>query len=83
MPGMYADMRDIARGINQELAAASPMKIGAILVHRDGYKVKVLKGCYLDPIYGRVSNWWTWARVNEDGTLGVQESGYGQGFSKE
>lgn len=73
-PTMYAA---IARGINQELAAASSMKIGAVIVHPDGYKVKVISGCYLDPTYGRVSNWWTWSRVNEDGTLGSTESGYG------
>lgn len=28
--------------------------------------------------YGRISNFWNWRVVNKDGTLGVEESGYGR-----
>lgn len=67
----------LGRSFNQELASQSKMRIGQVIQHPDGYPVKVISGYYLDPTYGRVSNWWTWQRVNEDGSLGEQESGYG------
>lgn len=64
--------------INERLASQSVMSIGAEIRHPDGYMVKVKSGQYLDPTYGRVSNWWTWNRINEDGTLNPKdESGYG------
>lgn len=68
---------DLARGINQGLAAQSSMRIGKVITHPDGYKVKVVEGCFLDPVYGRVSNYWTWRRVLKGGKLGKPESGYG------
>ncbi len=67
----------IAHQINTNLAAQSSMRVGAVVNHPDGYKVKVLSGQYLDSTYGRVSNWWTWARVLKGGTLGRKVSGYG------
>ena len=68
---------DLARSINQGLATQSSMKVGKVIAHPDGYKVKVTKGRFLDPVYGRVSNFWTWRRVLKDGKLGKPESGYG------
>lgn len=65
----------IAADINAGLEAESKMRVGAIVMHPDGYKVYVIDGAYLRN--GRVSNHWTWQRVNEDGTLGERESGYG------
>ena len=41
------------------------------------YPIKVTSGCFLDPTYGRVSNWWTWHKVKPDGSLGRAISGYG------
>jgi hypothetical protein len=67
----------IARGINSELEEESGMEIGATIKHPDGRTVKIISGCFLDPIYHRVSNWWTWQEVLEDGKLGEEESGYG------
>lgn len=69
--GLYA----IAAAMNAELEKQSSMKIGAVIKHPDGYKVKVLSGQFLRN--GRVSNWWEWRRVKADGTLGKKESGYG------
>lgn len=63
--------------MNNEAACQSHMCIGAVIKHPKGYKVKVIDGCYLDAIYGRVSNWWTWKRVKSDGSLGEAVSGYG------
>lgn len=65
----------IAAAINAEEAARSKMKVGEFIKHPDGYNVKVISGAYLRN--GRVSNWWEWQRVNEDGTLGPVEAGYG------
>lgn len=53
------------------------MEINKIVTHPDGYEVLIVRGKFLDDKYGRVTNWWTWRRVNEDGTLGEEESGYG------
>lgn len=70
-------LQSIARSINSELASRSSMKIGAIIRHPDGRRVKVIDGYYLDPTYGRVSNWWSWREVLKRGGLGKIESGYG------
>ncbi len=37
----------------------------------------VTDGYYYDPIYNRLSNFWTWCPIQEDGTLGKAKSGYG------
>lgn len=66
-----------ARSINKIIAGESKMEIGAEIMHPNGYIVKIKSGCFLDPIYGRVSNFWRWNRINEDGSLGKEESGYG------
>ena len=43
--------------------------------------VYITSGCYLDPTYGRVSNFWGWRKVIVNKSckidLGPQESGYG------
>lgn len=43
---------------------------------RDKKRIYITSGSYLGG-YGRVSNHWTWKEINEDGTLGVKGSGYG------
>ena len=66
-----------ARSINLELAAESSMRVGAILRHPDGRRVKITGGQYLDPTNGRVSNFWSWREVKANGKLGKEENGYG------
>jgi hypothetical protein len=61
----------------RETIVHSTMQIGSTVQHPDGYPVKILQGCYFDPVYGRVSNWWTWQRINADGSMGKKTSGYG------
>ena len=63
--------------MNEELAAESSMGVGKTLKHPDGRTVKIKDGYYLDPVYGRVSNFWSWNEVRPDGTLGKDECGYG------
>lgn len=70
-------LSEVVASMNESSAAKSAMKIGEVITHPDGYQVKVLSGQYLDSTYRRVTNFWTWARVNEDGSLGEEESGYG------
>jgi len=67
----------LAASLNQELADQSSMKVGRTVTHPDGRKVRITSGCFLDPEYGRVSNFWTWKPVKKNGKLGKEESGYG------
>jgi len=44
-------------------------------------KVKIVSGQYLDSKYGRLSNYWYWVDVNENGSESkVERSGYGNFF---
>jgi hypothetical protein len=70
-------LHQIAQDINREIASKSQMKIGKIMTHPSGRKVKIIDGTFLDSTYGRVSNWWTWREVKKNGKLGKEESGYG------
>lgn len=76
---MNKELANIARGINEGVRShyCPTMEVGKTVKHPDGRTVKIVSGCYLDPVYGRVSNWWTWRPVADDGTLGAEESGYG------
>jgi hypothetical protein len=65
----------IADQLNKAMEAKSKMKVGEIIDHPDGRKVKVLDGSFLRG--GRVSNFWTFAPVDENGKLGKEEYGYG------
>jgi len=67
----------IVRKLTEELFPHS-LEVGKITTHPGtGKKVIIVSGCFLDPVYGRVSNWWTWREVLEDGSYGKEESGYG------
>lgn len=74
---MSDPLREIARQINQDLAAKSKMEIGKTIKHPDGRMVKIISGCFLDAVFGRVSNHWTWREVKKNGKLGPEEYGYG------
>ena len=70
-------LRAYANKINSEFASQSSMAVGKVLKHPDGRTVKIKSGCFLDPVYGRVSNAWTWNEVKPNGKLGKDEHGYG------
>lgn len=53
------------------------MEVGKTIQHPDGRMVKVTSGYFLDPVYGRVSNFWRWKEVLPNGKLGKEECGYG------
>jgi hypothetical protein len=69
-------LQTIANQINQGFADSCNMKIGKIINHPDGYKVKVISGQFLSN--GRVSNFWYWKKVLKNGKLTKKEyCGYG------
>ena len=75
---MSEALRRIARGINEELASGCKLVVGKIVKHPTHGRVKILSGCFLDPIYGRVSNFWEWKKVDRNGKpYGRTLSGYG------
>jgi len=46
-------------------------------------KIKIVSGQYFDSQYGRLSNFWTWIVVNEDGSESKEKcNGYGNFFVK-
>ena len=53
------------------------MEIGKVCQHPDGRTVKIISGCFRDPTYGRISDWWEWQEVLPDGSFGPVEKGYG------
>ena len=68
-------LTNLAREITEELIPSS-LQVGKIVQHPDGYKVKIVDGEY----WGRhgLSNFWSWRRVTENGTLSSKtECGYG------
>ena len=60
-------------------------KIGTVMYRLNGHKklqlVYVEDGQYMGE-FNRITNFWSWRKVNEDGTLGRLQHGYGKGFFK-
>lgn len=63
------------KDIVEDTLGKSSMKIGKVIKHPDGRKVKVIDGQYWGT-YG-LSNFWHWREVKADGSLGPDEHGYG------
>lgn len=42
----------------------------------DGVISLITDGYYMDPTYGRISNFWHWRPILEDGSLGRTKCGY-------
>ena len=68
-------IENIVKQINKGLQDKSSMKVGAVVSHPDGRKVKIIDGAYLRN--GRVSNFWSWREVMSSNKLGDIEHGYG------
>ena len=68
----------VARLVRENAGGSYYWKKGDIVTHPKGYKVRIDNGCYLDPTYGRVSNFWYWTPCDNKGNpVGKQEHGYG------
>lgn len=64
------------KDLTESVLGKSKLKIGKILKHPDGYKVKIIDGQYWGE-YG-VSNFWYWRRILPNGRLSKKkECGYG------
>jgi len=64
------------KNLTEKCVGRSSLKVGAIVMHPDGYKVKIISGQFWGE-YG-LSNTWTWRRVLKNGKLSKkEESGYG------
>jgi len=62
-------------------------KIGDVVFYKNKdelfQKVKILSGQYFDSEYGRLSNFWYWLEIDEDGVEFKEEHrGYGNFFIK-
>lgn len=72
----------LARNLIEEFLPSN-MAVGSYYLYRKdgkgkGVPVKVIDGYYLDPVYGRVSNHWTWKRILPSGQMSRRSmSGYG------
>lgn len=53
------------------------LSIGKVVVHPEHGKVVITSGCYWDPTYGRLSNWWSWKKVLAKRIGKRTYSGYG------
>ena len=75
-------LRAVARRITQE-HFGNDLRVGGCFLHRpdgkgDGYPIMITGGCFLDSVYGRLSNHWSWKRILPSGKLSAkEESGYG------
>jgi len=58
----------------------NPLEIGKYFVYK-GKPIRITHGCFLDPTYNRLSNYWTWRIVLSNGMLGEKGEGLG-GSSK-
>ncbi len=56
---------------------STDLAVGKTVEHPDHGTVQILSGCFWDPTYARLSNWWTWAELVDGQPTGPQHSGYG------
>ena len=61
--------------LTESVIGKSKMKVGKIVKHPDGRKVKIISGQFWGT-YG-LSNFWEWREIKKNGKLGKLESGYG------
>ena len=53
------------------------LEIGKYFIYK-GKPIKIISGCFLDPVYYHLSNRWTWRKVLSNGSLGKKGEGYGE-----
>jgi hypothetical protein len=80
IPGYDPELLKAVDEIKNEFFPVPRFETGRIVGHVDGYKVRVTAGMYWDgdAPERRLSNHWTWHRVDDmGGRVGPDESGYG------
>ena len=65
----------VAQNLTEEYFGNS-LEIGKCFIYK-GKPIKITHGYFLDPIYHRLSNHWTWRKVLSNGSLGKKGEGYG------
>lgn len=80
IPGYDPDLLRAVDEMKRELFPEPAYAVGRIVGHIDGYKVRIVAGMYWDGEgpERRLSNHWTWHRVNADEErTGPDVGGYG------
>ena len=73
------ELTRIATEITDRLCPPSKLVVGKYYMYK-GEVVKITSGYYRDPTYNRISNFWSWRKINKDGSLSlVVEDGYDHG----
>ena len=67
------DLYRIAREVTDSIMAPVTLRPGKRYVHPEDGEIEITSGCYRDPTYGRVSNFWYWTVI----TTGEKKHGYG------
>lgn len=83
---MEHPLRTLARDLTKKYFG-NALCVGGYFIHdpkgaagrRKGRVIFVTGGYFLDPIYERLSNHWSWRYVRPNGSLGRSGSGYGGG----
>jgi hypothetical protein len=68
----------IAREVTDSVMPPVRLLIGATYHHPDDGLIQITGGCYRDPTYGRVSNFWHWTVL----MTGEQKHGYGDNWPR-
>lgn len=68
-------LKKTARNLTEKFFGNS-LEIGKYFIYK-GKPIKITHGYFLDPIYHRLSNHWTWRMVLPSGKLGKKGEGYG------
>lgn len=53
------------------------LAVGKTVDHPTHGPVVILAGCFWDPVYCRLSNWWTWRKADDCRDKPQTYSGYG------
>ena len=66
-------------GLVKRVVSPAAFQIGKVYEHPKHGPVYLESGYYLDPTYGRVSNFWNFKKIRADGTMSRKTFGeYGQ-----
>jgi hypothetical protein len=69
---------NVSLRVRPAILRKGPPQVGKCFYDDKGRLIYIVGGFYLDPVYGRVSNFWYWRRVFTDGRLSKVYSGYWQ-----
>lgn len=64
---------DVARQITDSVFPPIELEAGKRYLHPEYGLIEITGGCYRDPVYGRISNFWDWTVV----ATGEHGCGYG------